>query len=89
LDGRLIDMSPTADPQHDKISLVGVVPGLHGLTIVPARNDHSMIMANAVMVPFYYAGAFLPQPTCSTCNGPATINIVPPTRNIVKGNSSP
>jgi hypothetical protein len=87
LDGRLIDMSPTTDPQHDTISLVGVVPGLHVLTIVPARNDHSMIMANAVMVPFYYAGSFLPQPTCTTCGGPANINIVPPTSNIVKGNS--
>jgi len=35
----------------------------------------------------YYAGPFLPQPTCTTCNGSATINIVPPTSNIVKGNS--
>jgi hypothetical protein len=87
LDGRLIDMSPTTDPQHDTISMVGVVPGLHVLTIVPARNDHSMIMANAVMVPFYYAGPFLPQPTCTACSGPASISIVPLTSNIVKGDS--
>lgn len=87
LDGRLIDMSPTTDPQHDTISMVGVVPGLHVLTIVPARNDHSMIMANAVMIPFYYYGLFLPQPTCSTCNGPASISIIPPASNIVKGDS--
>jgi len=87
LDGRLIDMSPTTDAQHDTISLVGVAPGLHVLTIVPARNDHSMIMTNAVMVPFYYAGPFLPQPTCTTCSGPASISIVPPASNIIRGNS--
>jgi len=86
LDGRLIDMSPTTDAQHDTISLVGVAPGLHVLTIVPARNDHSMIMTNAVMVPFYYEGQFIPQPIC-TCNGPATISIVPPASDIVRGNS--
>ncbi len=87
LDGRLIDMAPTTDAQHDTISMVGVVPGLHVLTIVPARNDHSMIMASAVMIPFYYAGPFLPQPTCTTCSGSPTISIVPPTSNIVRGNS--
>ncbi len=85
LDGRLIDMSPTTDAQHDTISMVGVVPGLHVLTIVPARNDHSMILANAVLIPFYYAGPFLPQPTCTACNGPASISIVPPTSNVVRG----
>jgi hypothetical protein len=87
LDGRLIDMTPTTDAQHDMISMVGVVPGLHVLTIVPARNDHSMIMANAVMIPFYYAGPFLPQPTCTTCSGSPTISIVPPTSSIVRGDS--
>ncbi len=46
-----------------------------------------MILANAVMIPFYYSGPFLPQPTCSTCSGPANINIVPPTSDIVRGNS--
>jgi hypothetical protein len=86
LDGRLIDMSPTTDPQHDTISMVGVVPGLHVLTIVPARNDHSMIMASAVMVPFYYEGPFLAQPTC-VCSGSPTISIVLPTSNVVRGNS--
>jgi hypothetical protein len=90
LDGRLIDMSPTTDPQHDTISMVGVVPSLtvpHVLTIVPARNDHSMIMQNAVNIPFIYAGPFLPQPGPFTFNGPATVIIVPPTSNVVKGNS--
>jgi hypothetical protein len=90
LDGRLIDMTPTTDAQHDTISMVGVAPSLtvpHVLTIVPARNDHSMIMANAVMIPFYYAGPFLPQPTCTTCSGSPTISIVPPTSSIVRGNS--
>jgi hypothetical protein len=87
LDGRLIDMSPTTDPQHDTISMVGVVPGLHVLTIIPARNDHSMIMQNAVNVPFTYSGPFLPQPGPFTSNGPTTISIVPPTSNVVKGNS--
>ncbi len=87
LDGRLIDMSPTTDAQHDTVSMVGVLPGLHVLTIVPARNDHSMITANAVMVPFYYQGPFLPQPTCTACNGSPSISIVPPSSNIVRGNS--
>ncbi len=87
LDGHLIDMSPITDAQHDTISIVGVAPGLHVLTIVPARNDHSMIMTSAVMVPFYYEGPFLVQPTCTTCSGPATISIVPPASNVVKGNS--
>ncbi len=89
LDNRLIDMAPTTDPQHDTISMVGVKPSLtvpHILTIVPARNDHSMIMQNAVMVPFYYTGPVLQQPTCP-CSGSPTISIVPPTSNIVKGNS--
>jgi hypothetical protein len=87
LDGRLIDMSPTTDPQHDTISMVGVATGPHVLTIVPARNDHSMIMQNAVNIPFIYAGPFLLQPGPFTFNNPATISIVPPTSNIVKGNS--
>jgi hypothetical protein len=90
LDGRLIDMAPTTDPQHDTISMVGVTPSStvpHVLTIVPARNDHSMIMANAVMIPFYYEGPFLAQPTCTTCNGPASISITPLASNIVRGNS--
>ena len=88
LDGRLIDMAPTTDPQHDTISMVGVVPGLHVLTIVPARNDHSMILANAVMVPFYYSGPFLPQPGPFIFNSPASISAVSPAASsIVKGNS--
>jgi len=87
LDGRLIDMSPTTDAQHDSISLVGVAFGQHVLTIVPARNDHSMIMAHAVMIPFYYEGPFIPQPTCSACGGSPTISIISPTSGIVKGNS--
>ena len=80
-------MSPTTDAQHDTISLVGVVPGLHVLTIVPARNDHSMILANAVMIPFYYEGPFLAQPTCTTCNGAPSISIIPPASDTVRGNS--
>ncbi len=32
LDGRLIDMSPTTDPQHDTISMVGVHPSPPFLT---------------------------------------------------------
>lgn len=87
LDGRLIDMSPTTDAQHDTISMVGVVPGLHVLTILPARNDHSMIMASAVMTPFYYKGPFIAQPRCTTCNGSPSISIIPPASNTIRGNS--
>jgi hypothetical protein len=91
LDGRLIDMTPTTDAQHDTISMVGVVPSTtvpHVLTIVPARNDHSMIMANAVMIPFYYEGPFLPEPTYTGPAGSPTISIVwPPQGYSIKGAS--
>jgi hypothetical protein len=70
--------------------MVGVVPSStvpHVLTIVPARNDHSQINANAVNIPFFYAGPFLPQPTCATCNGSPNVSIIPPASNIIRGNS--
>ena len=65
LDGSLIDMVPTSPNGNsitDTISMVGVAPGLHYLTVVPARDDHSMVMSSAVTVPFYYEGPYVPQP---------------------------
>ncbi len=88
LDGRLIDLAPTTDPTRDTISLVGVIPGPHILTLVPARNDHSNIWGSAVNVPFIYAGPFLPQPGPFTFNNPPSIVITSPaTSNTVRGDS--
>ena len=62
LDGNLVDMAPLHDPNHDTISMVGVTPGTHVLTLVPANNDHSAVMSAAVNIPFTYAGPYLPEP---------------------------
>jgi hypothetical protein len=82
LDGRLIDMvpvSPDGMSSRDAISMVGVTPGLHYLTIVPARNDHSMITASAVTTPFYYEGPYLPEPRPYNFTSQPSITIVSPT----------
>jgi len=88
LDGKLIDMTPTTDPTHDKISMMGVSDGLHVLTLVPAFNNHMMVMANAVNVPFYYEGQFLAEPTYNGNAGSPTIKIVwPPQGYVISGTS--
>lgn len=60
LDGKLIDMAPVMDSTKDTISMMGVKRGRHTLTIVPARNDHSMVMSGAASIPFTYSGKFIP-----------------------------
>lgn len=78
LDGKLVDMTPATDPEHDTISMVGVTPGPHTLTLVPACNDHSMVMAKAVSVTFTYAGPALPMPAPAASTGIPTIAITSP-----------
>ena len=88
IDGRLIDMTPYQDGNRDSISMVGLAPGAHILTIVPARNDHSMIMAAAVMVPFTYAGPYLPEPPGYSGTGAPGITITAPAANATVTGSS-
>jgi len=78
LDGRLVDMTPLHNPNSDTVSMVGVSPGPHILTLVPANNDHSMIMSAAVNIPFTYAGPFLPPPAPVVFPNPPTVTITSP-----------
>lgn len=78
LDGKLVDMTPLQGPTRDTMSMVGVSPGRHVLTLVPANNNHSMIMPKAVMVPFLYAGPYRPQPAGYTGTGKPSIAISSP-----------
>ncbi len=78
LDGNLVDMTPTRDANRDTVSMVGVTPGSHVLTLVPACNDHSMVMAAAVSIPFTYAGPYLPLPNPVYFANPPSISIVSP-----------
>jgi hypothetical protein len=78
LDGRLVDMTPLRDGNRDTVSMVGVTDGLHTLTIVPANNDHSMVMSAAVSVPFYYEGPYLPEPGAPGVTGAPSITITSP-----------
>ena len=88
LDGNLVDMTPLKGPTVDTISMVGVTPGKHVLTLVPARNDHSMIMSKAVLIPFYYEGPFRPQPAGYTGAGKPSITITSPAAGAtVRGSS--
>lgn len=88
LDGRLVDMSPLHNPGVDTISMVGVLPGPHVLTIVPANNDHSMVMSAAVSIPFTYAGPFLPLPATVAFPAPPAVAITAPVNGATVGGSS-
>lgn len=59
----LIDMTPLNDPTRDTISMLGLEPGKHVLTLVPAEDDHTVIWSKAVSIPFYYYGPYVPEPT--------------------------
>jgi hypothetical protein len=78
LDGRLVDMTPLRDGNRDSLSMVGVTDGLHTLTIVPANNDHSMVMSAAVSIPFYYAGPYLPEPGAPGFTSAPSLTIMSP-----------
>ena len=88
LDGKLIDMTPLQGGNFDQISMTGVARGKHVLTLVPARNDHTMVMSKAVMIPFNYAGPYRPEPKGYTGNGKPSIAITSPANGAtVSGNS--
>ncbi len=88
LDGNLVDMTPYHDPTHDTIPMVGVTVGPHVLTLVPARNDHSMIWSAHVDIPFTYAGPYLPEPAGYTGTGAPAITITAPADgSTVRGSS--
>ena len=75
IDGRLIEMSGR---QNDAISMVGITPGLHLLTLVPARNNNTELTESAVDIPFTYTGAFLPQPGPFYFDNPPSLAITSP-----------
>jgi len=78
LDGNLVDMTPLVDGNRDTVPMVGVSDGWHTLTLVPANNDHSMIMPAAVSIPFDYQGPYLPEPAGYTGTGSPGITITSP-----------
>lgn len=81
LDGMLVDMSPMQDGERDAMSMVGVSVGPHVLTLIPANNDHTMVMAGAVSVPFTYAGAYLSPPAPVEYPNAPSITITSPANN--------
>lgn len=79
-------MTPLYGLNHDAVSMVGVLPGPHTLTLVPRNNDHSMIMSAAVNIPFTYARPCIPQPAGSI--GTVGLAITAPLSGlIIMGNS--
>lgn len=88
LDGHLVDMAPYQDGNRDTIPMVGVTPGQHTLTIVPARNDHSEISSAAVSIPFTYAGPYLPEPAGYSGTGTPTITVAAPAAGATISGSS-
>jgi hypothetical protein len=78
LDGNLVDMTPLRDGNRDTVPMTGVSDGWHTLTLVPANNDHSMIMPAAVSIPFDYAGPYLPEPAGYAGPGTPGIAITSP-----------
>jgi hypothetical protein len=79
IDGHLIDMSPwVRNGTTDTISMVGLAPREHVLTVVPAGNDHQEVTSAAVSVPFTYAGPYLPEPAGYTGTDPASITLTGP-----------
>lgn len=88
LDGRLVDMTPLQTPTSDTVSMVDVAPGPHVLTLVPANNDHSMVLSAAVSIPFTYAGPFLPPPAAVVFPNPPTVAITTPANGATVSGSS-
>lgn len=78
LDGSLIDMTPLQGPDTDTVSMAGVTPGPHVLTLVPAENDHMTIASASVDTAFTYAGPFIPLPTPGPSSAAPTIAITSP-----------
>ncbi len=79
IDGHLIDMSPSVrNGNRDTISMVGLAPGAHVLSVVPAGNDHQEFAAAAVSTSFVYGGAYLPEPAGYNGAAPAAITLTGP-----------
>jgi hypothetical protein len=68
--------------------MVGVTRGTHLLTLIPARNDHSMVMSKAVMIPFYHRGPFRPEPAGYSGTSKPSVMITSPTPGSTVGGLS-
>jgi len=88
LDGNLIDMTPLRDGNRDTVSMVGVAAGPHVLSLVPANNDHSVVTAAAVNIPFTYEGSYLPLPPPASFADPPSISITSPANGATVQGSS-
>jgi hypothetical protein len=76
LDKSLVDMYCN---ERATISLAGVQPGSHTLTVVPAQNDHTEIEPNATAVKIDYEPASVkPLPRAAGPAGKPAIRIVSP-----------
>jgi hypothetical protein len=85
LDGKLVDMGAG---EHDVVSMLGVAPGAHTLTLVPSNNNHMEVMSGAVMIPFTYAGPVRPLPAPISYPDTPTIAVASPASGaVVKGSS--
>ena len=61
------------------VSLQGVKPGIHTLTVVPAQNDHTEIEKNARSIGIIYQpSSSQPAPPKTSFAGPPSIRIVSP-----------
>lgn len=89
IDGHLIDMSPSVrNATSDTISMVGLQPGAHVLTVVPAGNDHAEWSQAAQNVPFTYAGPYIPEPAGYSGPDAASISLIGPANgSFVSGGS--
>ena len=89
IDGHLIDVSSSVrNGNRDTISMVGLAPGPHLLTVAPAWNDHMEATPAAVNVAFTYAGPYLPEPAGYTGTAAASIALTDPTAGSVIHGSS-
>ncbi len=76
LDGSLINMFCTPKA---KVSMQNVSPGQHTIEVVPAQDDHTEIMDNAVEMPFTYKPSSpLPEITAAANGGQPSIQILEP-----------
>ena len=89
IDGHLIDVSSSVrNGNRDTISMVGLAPGPHLLTVAPAWNDHMEATPAAVNVAFTYAGPYLPEPAGYTGTAAAALALPDPTAGSVIHGSS-
>lgn len=76
LDKSLVDMYCT---DQARVSLEGVKPGPHTITVVPAQNDHAEVEHNASSIKINYAPTSpQPRPEAAAVAGPSLIRILSP-----------